>query len=117
MLLYGPAPVLRVNIEYEEFESIADLFMYLSAAAPPMKNTLPVNSYKGHVSSLIPLGSGGDVYLMFFAKGSLEPGIYEFDVNKNEYKKVGSVERADKNYFVCLTPRRNTIADEAISKL
>lgn len=106
-----------MNIEYEEFDRVEDLFMYLSAAAPPMKNTLPVNSYKGYVSSIIPLGSSADVYLVFFAKGPLEPGIYEFDVSKAAYKKVDSVERADKNYFVCVTPKRNTIADEAISKL
>ena len=106
-----------MNVEYEEFEDVEDLFMYLSAAAPPMKNTLPVNTYKGYVSSLVPLGSSAEVYLMFFAKGSLESGIYEFDVNKREHRKVESVERADKNYFVCLTPKRNTIADEAISKL
>ena len=35
-----------MNTEYEEFENIEDLFMYMSAAAPPMKNTIPINSYK-----------------------------------------------------------------------
>ena len=30
-----------MHTEYEEFENIEDLFMYMSAAAPPMKNTLP----------------------------------------------------------------------------
>lgn len=107
-----------MQIEYEEFDSIEDVFMYMATAAPPMKNTMPVNSYKGFVMSFIPLGSAnGETYLMIYSKGSLEPGIYEFDVSVKSFKKVPSIERADKNYFVSLTPKRNTIADYAISKL
>lgn len=106
-----------MNIEYEEFENIEDLFLYLSSAAPPMKNTMPVNSYKGYVLSFIPLGPSGESYLMLFVKGSLESGIYEFDVSSKSYKKVEAIERADKNYFVSLSPKQNTIADAAIQKL
>ena len=107
-----------MQIEYEEFDSIEDVFMYMASAAPPMKNTMPVNSYKGYVMSFIPLGSSnGDTYLMIYSKGSLEPGIYEFDVSTKSSKKVDSIERADKNYFISLTPKKNTIADFAISKL
>jgi len=107
-----------MHIEYEEFNSIEDVFMYMSSAAPPMKNTMPVNSYKGYVMSFIPLGSSsGETYLMIYAKGTLEPGIYEFDFTSKSFKKVDSIERADKNYFVSLTPKRNTIADVAIEKL
>ena len=106
-----------MNIEYEEFENIEDLFLYLSSAAPPMKNTMPINSYKDHVMSFIPLSSSGESFLMIFAKGSLESGIYEFDINSRSYKKVEAIERADKNYFVSLTPKRNTIADTALEKL
>jgi len=107
-----------MNVEYEEFETIDDLFMYMSSAAPPMKNTMPINSYKGYVMAFIPLSpSTGDSYLMIYVKGSLEPGIYEFDVSSKSYKKVEAVERADKNYFISLTPKRNTIADAAIEKL
>ncbi len=54
---------------------------------------------------------------MIYSKGSLEPGIYEFDVAWNSYKKVQSIERADKVYFISLTPKRNTIADAAIENL
>jgi hypothetical protein len=54
---------------------------------------------------------------MLYAKGSLEPGIYEFDVSSKSFKKVESVERADKVYFICITPKRNTIADTAIQNL
>ena len=54
---------------------------------------------------------------MLYASGSLEPGIYEFDVASKSYKKVESVERADKVYFISITPKRNTIADIAIQKL
>ena len=54
---------------------------------------------------------------MIFTKGSLENGILEFDINTNTYKKVESMERADKNYFIVMSPKRNTIADAAIEKL
>ena len=106
-----------MKIEYEEFDTIEDIFMYMASAAPPMKNTMPVNSYKGYVMSFIPLSQTGETYLMIYAKGSLEPGIYEFDLKSNSYKKVEAIERADKVYFVSLTPKRNTIADTAIENL
>jgi len=109
-----------MHIEYEEFDSVEDIFMYMSSVAPPMKNTLPINSYKGYVFSFIPLShssSGGDVYLMIYTKGTLEGRILEFDLNLHSYKKVDSIERADKNYFIVLTPKRNTIADVALDKL
>lgn len=107
-----------MKIEYEEFDTVEDIFMYMASAAPPMKNTMPINSYKGHVMSFIPLSpTTGETYLMIYAKGSLEPGIYEFDVASKSFKKVDSVERADKVYFISLTPKRNTIADSAIENL
>jgi hypothetical protein len=107
-----------MKIEYEEFDTIEDVFMYMASAAPPMKNTMPVNSYKGYVMSFIPLSSSnGDTYLMIYAQGTLEPGIYEFDVSSKSFKKVDSIERADKNYFISLTPKKNTIADTALEKL
>lgn len=107
-----------MRTEYEEFETIADIFLYMSAASPPMKNTMPVNSYKGYVMSFIPLSpSTGDLFLMIYAKGELEPGIYEFDAQSMSYKRVNSVERADKHYFVSLTPKRNTIADTALAQM
>ena len=109
---------MLMQIEYEEFHSIEDVFMYMASAAPPMKNTMPVNSYKGYVMSFIPLGSANvDTYLMIYSKGSLDSGIYEFDVSTKSFKKVDSIERADKNYFIALTPKRNTIADFAVEKL
>jgi hypothetical protein len=107
-----------MHIEYEEFDSVEDFFMYMASAAPPMKNTIPLNSYKGYVMSFIPLSPAtGETYLMLYAKDSLEPGIYEFDVASKSYKKVESIERADKVYFISITPKRNTIADIAIQKL
>ena len=107
-----------MHIEYEEFDTIEDIFMYMASAAPPMKNTMPINSYKGYVMSFIPLSPAtGESYLMIYSKGSLEPGIYEFDVASKSFKKVESVERADKVYFISLTPKRNTIADVAIENL
>ena len=107
-----------MHIEYEEFDSIEDIFMYMSSVAPPMKNTMPINSYKGYVFSFIPLSpSTGDTYLVIYAKGSLDGRILEYDLTSHSFKKVESVERADKNYFIVLTPKRNTIADAALEKL
>ena len=107
-----------MHIEYEEFESVEDIFMYMSSVVPPMKNTMPINSYKGYVFSFIPLSpSTGDVYLLIYTKGKLDGKILEFDINTHSYKKVNSIERADKIYFIVLTPKRNTIADVALEKL
>ena len=88
-----------MQFEYEEFETVEDFFMYLAAAAPPMKNTIPINSYKENIMSFIPLSpSTGETYLMLYANGSLEPGIYEFDVASKSYKKVESVENRILSY-------------------
>ena len=107
-----------MNVEFEEFENIEDMLMYLSSVAPPMKNVMPINSYKGYVCSFIPLSPmGGDTYLMLYTKGELENGIHEFDVPSKSIKKVESVERADKHYFISMTPKRNTIADKAIEQI
>ncbi len=107
-----------MHIEYEEFDAVEDFFMYMASAAPPMKNTIPINSYKNYVMSFIPLSpSTGETYLMLYVSGSLEPGIYEFDVASKSYKKVEGIERADKVYFISITPKRNTIADIAIENL
>ena len=52
----------------------------MASIAPPMKNYLPINSYKGYICSIIPLSQSGDVtFLMVFTKGSLDNGILEFD--------------------------------------
>lgn len=104
-----------MNTEYEEFDDVEDVFMFLASAAAPMKNTIPVNSYRGYLMSFIPLGAqNADSYLMIYAKGDLESGIYEFDVSTKSYHSVTTIERADKVYFVVLKPRRNTIADKAL---
>ena len=107
-----------MNVEFEEFDSIEDIFLYMACIAQPMKSVLPINSYKGYICSIIPLShSENETYLMVYTKGELENGILEFDVNTKSYKKVESIERSDKTYFVIMTPKRNTIADKAIEKL
>ena len=106
-----------MNVEFEEFSSVEDIFLYMAAIAPPMKNYLPINSYKGYICSIIPLSQLSETYLMVYTKGSLEDGILEFDINTKKYKKVESIERADKTYFIVLSPKINTIADAAIEKL
>jgi hypothetical protein len=107
-----------MHVEFEEFDSIQDIFSYMAAVMPPMKNTMPINYYKGYVFAFIPLThSTGDVYLMIYTKATLDGRILEFDINTSTYKKVSAIERADKTYFIVITPKRNTIADEAIKKL
>ena len=107
-----------MDVEFEEFDSVEDVFLYMASITTPMKNILPINSYKGYICSIIPLSqSGGETYLMVYAKGSLENGILEFDINTKSYKKVETIERADKTYFIVMSPKRNTIADAAIKKL
>jgi len=107
-----------MNFEYEEFDLPEDIFVYLSTMAPPMKNTLPINSYKGYVFSMIPLNqNSGDHFLMIYTKGKLDGKLLEFDMNFKKFKIVETAERADKIYFVVLTPKSNTIADAAIREL
>jgi hypothetical protein len=43
--------------------------------------------------------------------------MIEFDISTKKYKIVSAVERADKNYFIILTPKNATIADTAIQYL
>ena len=107
-----------MNFEFEEFSSPEDIFVYMATMAPPMKNMLPINSYKGYVFAIIPLSpTTGTIYLMIYTKGKLDGKLLEFDMNTKKYKAVESAERADKNYFVVLTPKKNTIADAAIKEL
>ena len=107
-----------MNFEFEEFNSLEDIFVYMSTIAPPMKNMLPINSYRDYIFSLIPLNpTTGDMYLVIYTKGKIDGKMLEFDMNTKKYKTVEAAERTDKNYFVVLTPKRNTIADAAINEL
>ncbi len=107
-----------MNFEFEEFSSPEDVFVYMATMAQPVKNMMPINSYKSYVFAVIPLSPfTGDMYLMIYTKGNLDGKLLEFDINTKKYKSVESAERADKNYFVVLTPKKNTIADAAIKEL
>lgn len=107
-----------MNVEYEEFETVEDLLLYMSSATPAMKNVNPVSNYKGYVFSIIPLNpSSGDSYAMVYTKGELEGTLLEFDINSKKYKAVTAAERSDKIYFVVLRPKRNTLADQCIEEL
>ena len=107
-----------MHFEFEEFESLEDIFVYMSTMAPPMKNTLPINSYEGYSFSMIPLNpTTGDSYLLIYTRGKIDGKMLEFDLNQKKFKPVEVAERADKTYFVVLTPKRNTIADAAIKEL
>ncbi|HKG40934.1 MAG TPA: hypothetical protein VKA98_02245 [Nitrososphaeraceae archaeon] len=107
-----------MKFEFEEFSTVEDVFLYLVSVAPYMKQVLPVSSYKGYVFSIVPLTPlSGDVLMMIYTKGKIEPGMIEFDISTKKYKTVSAVERADKNYFIILTPKNATIADNAIQYL
>ena len=107
-----------MKFEFEEFSTVEDVFLYLVSVAPYMKQVLPVSSYKGYVFSIVPLTPlSADVLMMIYTKGKIEPGMIEFDISTKKYKIVSAVERADKNYFIILTPKNATIADNAIQYL
>jgi hypothetical protein len=107
-----------MKFHYEEFATVEDVFLYMVSVAPYMKQVLPISSYKGHVFSIVPLTPlTGDILMMIYTKGKLEPGLIEFDVSAKKFKTVPSVERADRNYFIVLTPTIATLADEAIASL
>jgi len=107
-----------MNFEFEEFDLPEDIFVYMSTMAPPMKNILPISSYKGYIFSMIPLNpNSGNTFFMIYSKGKLEGKLLEFDMNLKKIRIVESAERADKIYFVVLTPKSNTIADAAIKEL
>jgi hypothetical protein len=55
--------------------------------------------------------------MMIYTKGKLDSGLVEFDISTKKYRPVTAVERADKNYFVILTPKVATLAEEAIKNL
>jgi hypothetical protein len=59
----------------------------------------------------------GDILMMIYTKGKLDSGLVEFDISTKKYRPVTAVERADKNYFVILTPKVATLAEEAIKNL
>ena len=107
-----------MKFEFEEFSTIEDVFLYLVSVAPYMKQVLPVSSYKGYIFSIIPLTPlSGEVLMMVYTRGHIDPGMVEFDISTKRYKSVTLVERADKNYFIVLTPKNATIADGAIETL
>ena len=107
-----------VKFEFEEFSTIEDVFLYLVAVAPYMKQVLPVSSYKGYVFSLVPLTPlSGDVVRMVYTKGSIDAGMVEFDISTKKYNSVTAVERADKNYFIILIPKSTSVSDSAIAQL
>lgn len=107
-----------MKFEFEEFETIEDVLVYLVSVAPYMKQILPISSYRGYVFSMVPITPlSGETLLMIYTKGSLDPGMYEFDVSTKKFKLVTSLERADKNYFIVITPKRDTVADSALNEI
>jgi hypothetical protein len=107
-----------MKFEFEEFATVEDVFLYLVSVAPYGKQVMPISSYKGYIFSLVPLTPlSGETLMMIYTKGKLDSGLVEFDISTKKYRPVTSVERADKNYFVILTPRVATLAEEAIKNL
>lgn len=107
-----------MKFEFEEFDTVEELLLYLITIAPMMKQVLTVNVYKGYTFAMIPISPlSGDPLLMVYAKKAVEPGLLEFDISTQKYKKVTSMDRADKSYFVVTKPKQNTLADQAIAQL
>lgn len=107
-----------MKFEFEEFAAVEDVLLYLVSVAPYMKQVMPISSYKGYIFSLVPLTPlSGEILLMIYTKGKLEPGLIEFDLSTKKYRPVTTVERADKNYFIVLSPKYATLAEEAIKNL
>ena len=107
-----------MKFEFEEFAAVEDVLLYLVSVAPYMKQVMPISSYKGYIFSLVPLTPlSGEILLMIYTKGKLEPGLIEFDISTKKFKPVTTVERADKNYFIVLSPKFATLAEEAIKNL
>ena len=107
-----------MKFDFEEFATLEEILVYLVTVAPLMKQVLTINSYKGYTFAMIPLSAlSGDHILMVYTKKTTEPSLLEFDISTQKYKKATAVERADKNYFIIITPMRNTLADQAIKEL
>jgi hypothetical protein len=107
-----------MKFEFEEFETVEDVLVYLVSVAPYMKQILPISSYKGYVFSMVPITPlSGETLLMIYTKGNMDQGMYEFDISAKKHKLVSVMERADKNYFIVISPRRDTIADAAINQI
>jgi hypothetical protein len=67
-----------VKIEFEEYSTIEDFFLYLIATeyTPEVKHLLPVTLYKGYVFSIVPLSPlSGEVSTMVYTKGSIDAGL------------------------------------------
>lgn len=107
-----------MKFEFEEFATVEEVLVYMVTIAPLMKQILTVNAYKGYTFVMIPIAPfSGDPILMVYAKATIEPGLLEFDISTQKYKKVATMERADKSYFVVTKPKQNTLADQAIAQL
>jgi len=107
-----------MKFDFEEFATVEEILVYLVTVAPLMKQLLTINSYKGYTFAMIPVSPlSGDHILMVYTKAKIEPGLLEFDISTQKYRKATAVERADKNYFIVTSPKRNTLADQAIKEL
>ncbi|MGB6530614.1 MAG: hypothetical protein WBF33_21110 [Candidatus Nitrosopolaris sp.] len=109
-----------MKIEFEEYSTIEDIFLYLIATEyiSEVKHLLPLSLYKGYVFSIVPLSPlSAEVLTMVYTKGKIDTGIVEFDISTKKYRSVTAFERTDKYYFIVMTPNSSSISDSAIAKL
>ena len=107
-----------MKFDFEEFATVEEILVYLVTVAPLMKQLLTINSYRDYTFAMIPISPlSGDHILMVYTKAKIEPGLLEFDISTQKYRKAAAAERADKNYFIVTSPKRNTLADQAIKEL
>ncbi len=110
--------IYAMQFDYEEFQSVEEVMAYLVTIAPLMKQVMTLHAYKGYTFALLPFSPlSGDHILMVYARREVEQGLLEFDISSMKYRKVNSVERADRNYFIVTTPKVNTLADKAIDNM
>ena len=100
-----------MKFEYEEFSTIEDLFLYMASIAS-LHETIITNNPLQRLSffhcSSITLST--EILMMVYVKTELSTGLFEFDISTGKYKKIQSIERADKNYFIIITPKSDYLS-------
>ena len=70
-----------MKFEFEEFDTVEEDFLSTCFVHRSMNRSCPLISTKGYIFSLvqfIPLS--GDVLMMIYTKGRLDPGLLEFNI-------------------------------------
>ncbi len=99
-----------MKIEFEEYSTIEDIFLYLIATeyTPEVKHLLPVSLYKDYVFSIVPLSPlSEEVLTMVYAKGKIDTGIIEFDISTKKYRSVLAIRFTASNRYKIVEKNMN----------